>query len=106
MHCSLQPGRGAAAASNKVKVGGKEEEKVFGGKKSETHIACVVGDTIGDPFKDTSGPSLINILINLMSIFSLTLAPVFKDDWEDLFSGLGELGDGWLVGDRHGQAVA
>ena len=64
-----------------------ENEKVFGGKKSETHIACVVGDTIGDPFKDTSGPSL-NILIKLMSIFSLTLAPVFKDDWETWWGGL------------------
>ena len=64
-----------------------ENEKVFGGKKSETHIACVVGDTIGDPFKDTSGPSL-NILIKLMSIFSLTLAPVFKDIWETWWGGL------------------
>ena len=64
-----------------------ENEKVFGGKKSETHKACVVGDTVGDPFKDTSGPAL-NILIKLMSIFSLTLAPVFKDDWETWWYGL------------------
>ena len=64
-----------------------ENEKVYGGKKSETHKACVVGDTIGDPFKDTSGPAL-NILIKLMSIFSLTLAPVFKDDWETWWYGL------------------
>ncbi|GMH33954.1 hypothetical protein BSKO_01788 [Bryopsis sp. KO-2023] len=56
-----------------------ENEGAYGGKRSETHKACVVGDTIGDPFKDTSGPSL-NILIKLMSIFSLTLAPVFEDD--------------------------
>lgn len=56
-----------------------ENEGKYGGKKSETHKACVVGDTIGDPFKDTSGPSL-NILIKLMSVFSLLLAPVFDDD--------------------------
>merc|ERR1711907_713929 len=64
-----------------------ENEKVFGGKKSDTHKACVVGDTIGDPFKDTSGPAL-NILIKLMSILSLTLAPVFKDDWETWWGGM------------------
>ena len=64
-----------------------ENEKVYGGKKSDTHKACVVGDTIGDPFKDTSGPAL-NILIKLMSIFSLTLAPVFKDDWDTWWYGL------------------
>jgi len=64
-----------------------ENEKVFGGKKSETHKACVVGDTVGDPFKDTSGPSL-NILIKLMSVFSLTLAPIFRDDWVTWWEGL------------------
>ena len=56
-----------------------ENEGVHGGKNSNTHKACVVGDTIGDPFKDTSGPSL-NILIKMMSILSLVLAPVFEDD--------------------------
>ena len=64
-----------------------ENEKVFGGKKSPTHIACVVGDTVGDPFKDTSGPSL-NILIKLMTVISLTLAPIFRDDWDTWWSGL------------------
>ncbi len=48
----------------------------FGGKGSDSHRASVVGDTVGDPFKDTSGPSL-NILIKLMSVVSLVLAPWF-----------------------------
>ncbi len=47
----------------------------YGGKKSECHKASVVGDTVGDPFKDTSGPS-INILIKLMSMVSVVLAGV------------------------------
>ena len=49
------------------------EEGYFGGKNSETHHATVVGDTVGDPFKDTSGPSL-NILIKLMSMVSIVMA--------------------------------
>ena len=47
------------------------------GKHTSNHDATVIGDTVGDPFKDTSGPSL-NILIKLMSVVSLVLAPVFK----------------------------
>ena len=46
----------------------------LGGKGSKTHDACIVGDTVGDPFKDTSGPSL-NILVKVLAISSLVMAP-------------------------------
>lgn len=60
----------------------------LGGKGSETHKAAVVGDTVGDPFKDTSGPSL-NILMKLMAILSLVFAPFLSAAHEHIITWLG-----------------
>jgi K(+)-stimulated pyrophosphate-energized sodium pump len=59
------------------------EKGEFGGKGSDAHKAAVVGDTVGDPMKDTSGPSL-NIMIKLMTVISLVFAPVIIN-WDGLF---------------------
>merc|ERR1711990_626223 len=58
-------------------------------KKTDQGKACVVGDTVGDPFKDTSGPAL-NILIKLMSMVSLTIAPLIRGngDWDKAYWGV------------------
>ena len=63
-------------AKKYIEAGRTPEARELGGKGSEAHKAAVVGDTVGDPLKDTSGPAL-NILMKLMAVESLVLAPFF-----------------------------
>jgi K(+)-stimulated pyrophosphate-energized sodium pump len=81
----------AALASTQFNAGGAldnakklVEEGHFGGKGTEAHAAAVVGDTFGDPLKDTAGPSL-HILVKLQNIMSITLLPLFIQYGLNLF---------------------
>jgi K(+)-stimulated pyrophosphate-energized sodium pump len=81
----------AALASTQFNAGGAldnakklVEEGHFGGKGTATHAATVVGDTFGDPLKDTAGPSL-HILVKLQNIMSITLLPLFIQYGLNLF---------------------
>jgi len=65
-----------------LQAGATEHARELGGKGSDAHKAAVIGDTVGDPLKDTSGPSL-NILIKLMAVESLVFAPFFKAHTRD-----------------------
>jgi Na+/H+-translocating membrane pyrophosphatase len=73
-------------AKKYIEAGASEHAKSLGPKGSDAYKAAVIGDTVGDPLKDTSGPSL-NILIKLMAVESLVLAPFFKAHGGILFGG-------------------
>eukprot|EP01060_Flectonema_neradi_P009830 TRINITY_DN16_c0_g1_i7.p1 TRINITY_DN16_c0_g1~~TRINITY_DN16_c0_g1_i7.p1 ORF type:complete len:909 (+),score=238.50 TRINITY_DN16_c0_g1_i7:48-2774(+) len=74
-----------------IEAGSFELKGEVQGKGTDCHKAAVCGDTVGDPFKDTSGPAL-NILIKLMTRFAFVCAPLFADDWEYWWVGLILLG--------------
>ncbi|KAJ9452585.1 putative K(+)-stimulated pyrophosphate-energized sodium pump [Diplonema papillatum] len=70
-----------------IEAGNFKVDGVVQGKKTDCHKAAVCGDTVGDPFKDTSGPAL-NILIKLMTRFSFVCAPLFDESWDFWWIGL------------------
>eukprot|EP01064_Diplonema_japonicum_P010559 TRINITY_DN177_c0_g1_i6.p1 TRINITY_DN177_c0_g1~~TRINITY_DN177_c0_g1_i6.p1 ORF type:complete len:959 (+),score=301.52 TRINITY_DN177_c0_g1_i6:22-2898(+) len=74
-----------------VEAGGLVIDGEVQGKGTDCHKAAVCGDTVGDPFKDTSGPAL-NILIKLMTRFAFVCAPLFDDAWDFWYIGLALLG--------------
>ncbi|KAF8727114.1 hypothetical protein HU200_019620 [Digitaria exilis] len=74
-------------AKKYIEAGASEEARSLGPKGSEAHKAAVIGDTIGDPLKDTSGPSL-NILIKLMAVEALVFAPFFAQHGGIIFNRL------------------
>jgi len=69
-------------AKKYLEAGRSEHARMLGGKGTEAHKAAVIGDTVGDPLKDTSGPAL-NILIKLMAVESLVFAPFFASHTRD-----------------------
>eukprot|EP00929_Paragymnodinium_shiwhaense_P094823 TRINITY_DN55637_c0_g1_i1.p1 TRINITY_DN55637_c0_g1~~TRINITY_DN55637_c0_g1_i1.p1 ORF type:complete len:896 (+),score=138.30 TRINITY_DN55637_c0_g1_i1:208-2895(+) len=81
----------AGGAWDNAKKYVENENPIIGGrvavKGRSIHKACVVGDTVGDPFKDTSGPAL-NVLLNLMGVIALTFARLWPDDWATWRLGL------------------
>jgi len=81
---AVMMGNAGGAWDNSKKLAEK-----LGIKKTEQGKACVVGDTVGDPFKDTSGPSL-DILLKLMAMVALLIAPLIRgnEDWENWYIGL------------------
>jgi Inorganic H+ pyrophosphatase len=74
-HSSIWYSNGLTMTAYLLQAGASEHARTLGGKGSECHHAAVIGDTVGDPLKDTSGPSN-NILIKLMAVESLVSAMI------------------------------
>merc|ERR1711924_383355 len=82
--CAIMMSNAGGAWDNSKKLCEKPDIK-----KTDQGKACIMGDTVGDPFKDTSGPAL-NILIKLMSMVSLLIAPLLRnqEDWSQWYFGM------------------